>query len=174
MIQLRNSLVRLLEFVLVVIVLMMTFSVLWGVFTRFVLGDPAAWTEEAAKYLLIWLSMLGTAVASARREHLGVDYFVNLLHPDAGRLMAVVVELVVAVFAAAAMIYGGWVLVSETLASGQVTPAMGIKMGHIYLAVPICGAFLVLFSLERVAELLSGEESVPEPPPEASAEADAI
>ncbi|MEQ8848908.1 TRAP transporter small permease [Botrimarina sp.] len=123
--------------------------VLWGVFTRFVLSAASWWTEESARLLLIWLTMLGGAAAWARAEHLGVDYFAQKLHPDAQRLVALTVELFVIAFAASVLVYGGVVLVAETLRMGQTTAALEVPMGLVYLAVPLGGAGIVLFSLER-------------------------
>jgi TRAP-type C4-dicarboxylate transport system permease small subunit len=61
----------------------------------------------------------------------------------------------VAAFAASAMVWGGYVLVSETLQAGQLTPALGIRMGLVYLAVPISGLFIVLFAVEQILELMA-------------------
>lgn len=133
--------------------------VLWGVFTRFWLESASFWTEEAARLLLIWLTMFGAAVASARAEHLGLDYLVNKLDPGARRLLAIFSELVFAGFAAAVLVYGGSVLVQQTLAANQLTPALGMKMGYVYLGVPIGGICLVLFSFERIYELFVGRRT---------------
>lgn len=147
-----------LEWIVIFAVAALAAAVLWQVLTRFLSDhvefiEPSRWTEEFARLLLIWVSLLGAAVAFRRREHLGVDYFVSKLEPDARRLMEVIVELVVVAFAAVAMVYGGYVLVTETLAASQLTPAMGLKMGYVYLAVPISGLFIIAFSLQHLAEL---------------------
>jgi TRAP-type C4-dicarboxylate transport system permease small subunit len=75
--------------------------------------------------------------------------------------MALVAESVVAVFAGAVLVYGGYVLVGETLRAGQLTSALGIRQGYVYLAVPISGMFILLFCLERIVELLAGRGSTP-------------
>jgi TRAP-type C4-dicarboxylate transport system permease small subunit len=154
---------RLLEFLLMVSVATMTLVVLWGVLTRFVVGDPSHWTEEVATNLLIWVALLGAAVAFSRQEHLGLDYFVLKLDPQAQRGVAILGQLAVLTFAASAMIYGGYVLASETFAAGQVTPVMGMKMGHVYLAVPLSGAFICLYSVERIVDLVQGKGSIVTP-----------
>jgi len=177
----KNILVRLLEIAVIILVAVLVIDVLWGVISR-ELGSLAAylskkgyhpwsflptgqteWTEEVAIYLLMWVSLLGASVAFGAKAHLGVDYFVGKLHPQAQKIVAVVVNILVAAFALAAMVYGGYILVSETLAKAQITPALQIKMGYVYLAVPICGVFIVIFCIEAVAEILSGRESTPEP-----------
>ena len=164
LIALRHKLSWLLEQAVILAVATLVLDVLWGVCTRFMLGSPSRWTEEVATFLLIWVALLGAAVAFGRREHLGVDYLVKKLDPATQVLMEVVAQIVVIAFAAAAMIYGGYVLVSETLQSGQVTPALGIRMGYVYLAVPVSGVFIVLFCLEQISELLAGRDSNDESP----------
>jgi TRAP-type C4-dicarboxylate transport system permease small subunit len=144
------------------VVAALVLDVLWGVCSRFVLQSPSRWTEEAATSLLVWVSLLGAAVAFGRREHLGLDYVVKQLDPDARRLAAIVGQVIVIVFAAAALVGGGFVLVKETLAAGQRMPALGIKQGYVYLAVPISGLFIILFGCERMIELVTGRENLAE------------
>ncbi len=151
----KQQLTWLLEHSVVLLVAALVLDVLWGVCTRFILGAPSRWTEEVATFLLIWVALLGAAVAFSRGEHLGLDYFVKKLHPEAQLLLAVVVQGLIIAFASSAMVFGGYVLVSETLQVGQVTPALGIKMGYVYLAVPVSGVFIILFCLERTLELLT-------------------
>lgn len=158
----KQAVIWLLEQAVIVAVAILVLDVLWGVFTRFLLDSPSRWTEEVATFLLIWVSLLGAAVAFDRQEHLGVDYFVKKLDPTAQLILRIVVQLVVFAFAAAAMVYGGYVLVSETLQSEQLTPALEIKMGYVYLAVPVSGLFIMLSSLERIFALIFEDETVTE------------
>ena len=101
---LKTALTRTLEFALIVAVAALVGSVVWGVMTR-ASGDfvanysggsvdgiwgwlpsgQAQWTEELAKFLLIWVSLLGGAVAFGRHSHLGVDYFVGKLDKSASQ-----------------------------------------------------------------------------------------
>lgn len=153
----RKALMCVLEWVLIVFVAVLTIDVLWGVFSRYILGAQSRWTEELAIYLLIWVSLLGASYTYSEKGHLGVDYFVGMMDPGAKRLAAVIVELLVAFFASFALIWGGWVLVSKTLAVGQISPALGWQVGYVYMAAPISGLFFLLFSLENLIEIISGE-----------------
>lgn len=148
----RSTARRAIELLLIAAMGILVVDVLWGVVSRFVLGAQSRFTEELATMLLIWVSLLGASLAYGSGQHLGVDYFASKLHPDARRLMHRIVAAVVMAFAASVMVYGGWILFSRTLASGQVSPAMGLPMGYVYLVVPISGA---LFILEALALLLS-------------------
>lgn len=152
----KAGLTRLLEWVVIAAVAALVLDVLWGVASRYLLRSPSRWTEEAATMLLIWVSLLGAAVAFGRREHLGMDALVQRLDPAARRWMAAVAQLLCVIFAAAVMVAGGYVLVDETLAAGQLSPALGIKTGYVYLAVPLSGMFIVLFGLEQLVEIAAG------------------
>ena len=156
---LRDILVKFLEWFLILAFAVLTLAVLWGVFSRYVLGAQSVWTEELAINLLIWVSLLGAALTYEEKGHLGVDYFVGKLHPDAQKAGAVFVELVVLFFAGFGLLYGGWLLVSETLAAGQVTPALGWQKGYLYTAAPIAGLFFIIFSIEHLIELFSRDSS---------------
>jgi TRAP-type C4-dicarboxylate transport system permease small subunit len=169
-----RGLVRLLEWLLIVAMALLVFDVLWGVISRtlgtlrawlmaahdihapFLPSGQSPWTEELARFLLIWVGMLGAAVAFGRNGHLGVDYFVGKLHPAARRWMQVITWLTVIFFAAVVLLDGGWALVRRTLEMGQETPALGIRKGWVYLAVPLSGAFTILFGLVNLVICLRG------------------
>lgn len=156
----RIVLCWLLEMVLIVSVAILVLDVLWGVFTRYTLGNQAEWSEELARFLLIWISLIGGAVAFGEKAHLGVDFFVDKLDPSARKLMTVTGQIIVLFFAVSIFIIGGSRLVIDTLAMEQMTPALGWKMGHVYLALPIAGVFMILFTVEQMLEtLLSREQS---------------
>ncbi|QDU55890.1 TRAP transporter small permease [Aeoliella mucimassa] len=157
---------RLLEWAVIVLISALVLDVLWQVTTRFVLKDPSKWTVELASYSMAWLSMLGTAVAFAHREHLGLDYFKLKLHGDAQRVASILSQLVVIAFAAWVMLGGGVRLVSEVLATGQSSAALGIPMGAVYLATPIAGGCVVLFAVVDLLELIvSPVEETPDRSP---------
>lgn len=137
---------------LIIAVFLLVADVVWGVFTRYVMGEQAKWTEELARFLLIWVSLLGGAVAFGTKGHLGVDYFVGKFDPEVRKLMAIIVHLIVLFFAGAIFVYGGWRVVSDTLALGQTTSALPLKMGYIYLALPIAGLFMVIYTIENLIE----------------------
>ncbi len=143
-----------LNWMLIIAVALLVLDVVWGVFTRYVMGEQAKWTEELARFLLIWVSLLGGAVAFGTKGHLGVDYFVGKFDPDTRKVMTLVAHGIVLFFAVAVFLYGGGRVVSDALAMEQMTPALGLKMGHVYLALPIAGVFMVLFTIENLIETL--------------------
>lgn len=163
-----RALTRLLEGVLIVAMATLVLDVLWGVISRFVLASQSSWTEELARYLLVWVGLLGACLAFEKRAHLGIDYFVGKFHPAGQQLLRAGALLVVLFFAGVVLMAGGWKLVTGTLALGQETPALGFRKGWVYLAVPISGVFTALFTLGHLVDLFrrgnrppAGEEDAP-------------
>ena len=170
---LRSVLIRILEITVMVVIAVLVLDVVWQVITRFILNDPSEWTEELARMLLIWVSLLGASVGFIRKAHLGVDYFVGKLKGKPQLWVEFLVYLLIIAFAGTILIYGGLTLVSDTLAMGQPSPSLQIEMGYVYLAIPLSGFFLTLYAVIGLAERLRGLRTGPATPDERVTQADA-
>ncbi len=135
----KDKVDQVLGIILVAMLAVMTLDVLWGVFTRYVMSNQASWSEELARFLLIWIGILGAAYASGQRMHLSID----LLDNKPVRLIAALIIL----FALAVMVVGGSRLVMLTADLGQRSPALGIPMAIIYAVVPISGLLIIFYRL---------------------------
>ena len=69
-----------------------------GVVSRYVFDSPLMWTDEAANFLFLWLSMLGAVVALRRNEHMRLMTLINSLSPRRGQWLSTVGALIVIVF----------------------------------------------------------------------------
>ncbi len=125
-------------------------DVLWGVVARYALRTPSQWTDEVATSLMIWVSLLGAALAYRDRSHLGVDYLAMKLDPEARRLLRYAVHLLVLAFAVWVMIRGGVEVIIDRIDRGQVLPSLGISKAWVYVPVPASGAFICLFVFEAI------------------------
>jgi len=147
----KKILDKALEILVMVVVAVLVVDVLWQVFTRYVLKNQSSWTDELAIFLLIWVALLGAAVALNRGAHLGIDYFVGKLDKKTRIYIEIFAFFCIACFAFFVMILGGIDLVKTLV---QTSPALGIRMGYVYLAVPISGSFMLLYSVLALAERL--------------------
>ncbi len=68
-----------------ILLVFMTFLVIWQVFTRYVLNDPASFTEELVRYSLIWTGFIGAAYAFSTREHMALTFLRDKLEPNKKR-----------------------------------------------------------------------------------------
>lgn len=147
-----------LGWVAIVVFLVLVVDVLWGVFTRKILGDQAQWSEELARFLLVWVSFLGGAIAYLDDKHLGVDILVTSFEKGTRRVSRVLTHGLVFAFAFLVMGLGGSQLVIDRWESGQVLPALEISKAWFYLAVPVSGFLISLFALGNVVAYLTGAE----------------
>lgn len=148
--QLNDALVRCLQLLLIVVFVVLVVDVLWGVASRYVLGNQASWSEELARLLLVWLALLGAALASREERHLGLDVIVREWPVEVQRIGGLFVCLLVLLFAAGIMAWGGGQLVWQRFASGQTLPALGIARAWFYMALPVSGILISLFAIESI------------------------
>ena len=73
MTEIRKLIDKILGRALVVIMSVMVVNVLWQVFTRYVTGDPSSFTDELARYLMIWIGILGAAYVAGKDLHVAID-----------------------------------------------------------------------------------------------------
>ena len=134
----------------------MVLNVLWQVFTRFALGKPSSHTEELARYLMIWLTLLGAAYGVGSRAHLAVDLLAGRLTARARRLLEATIEVMVLLFAVGVLVGGGSRLVAITLSLGQTSAALHVPLGWVYLAIPVSGACMAFYALTALVHTLRG------------------
>ena len=110
------------------------------VFTRYVIADPLIWTEEVARYLFVWITLVGAAAAVRSHGHYGLD-MLRHYGPPLRAALGLLTMLVVTAFLAL-LLYTG---ITETRqAALQMSPALQVRMHWAYLALPV-GAALALF-----------------------------
>ena len=144
---------------LVFLMAIMVVDVTWQVASRFAFRSPSSFTEELAGFLLIWIGLLGAAYGVRTRAHLGIDILVEQLRGGWRRGAEIAAHLLVLLFALTTMVGGGIWLVRLAFQLDQVSAAIGIRMGFVYLALPISGTLVVLFSVESVTRTARGAEA---------------
>lgn len=110
---------------------------------RYAFNTGFSWTEEAMRYLMIWLMMLGSVACIFRAEHMAVQTIENRVPPGYARFVKPALYSIAAIFCSFVLVYG-WPLALRNAA--QVAPASGIPMIYPYLALPV-GAFLMLVQI---------------------------
>lgn len=159
---LRVAIDRLLAGIICVLMGAMVVNVLWQVFTRFVLKNPSSFTEETARYMMIWVGLLGSAYASGQKSHLALDLITAKFYGARKRASELFIHTVVLAFALGVLVLGGGRLVWIQLSLGQKSAALQIKLGYVYLALPLAGAFIVFYSLMALRDALRGETKTAE------------
>ena len=143
-----------LEWLLVTLMSVMVVNVLWQVATRFLLRNPSSFTEEIARYLLVWVGVLGGAYAVGKRIHLAIDLLPSKLEGRRKAMLELFIEGCIFVFAALVLVFGGTGLVWLTLDLGQTSAALQIPLGFVYLVLPLSGLLMMFYSGLHGAEAL--------------------
>jgi TRAP-type C4-dicarboxylate transport system permease small subunit len=146
---------RVCELALVLFLSAMAMVVFLEILFRYVFHLPLFWTEEFARYCLVWSSLLGASIALKRGEHIAVTLLLNRFPPPPRRVMMVVAEISVAAILAV-ILWGGINLVMVT--SRQLSPALRISMALPYSALPIAAAVMLVHVLNHTARFLFNRE----------------
>lgn len=147
--QIRIKVNKIIERFLVLILVGMVLNVIWQVFTRFFTSSPSAFTNELARYLMIWLGILGAAYISGKQEHVAIDFFVKKLNNSLRRFIDRFVLLSILSFAFFVMIIGGINLVYITLKLKQYSPSLQIPLALVYSIIPISGLLIIFYKVTQ-------------------------
>ena len=128
----------------------MTLDVLWGVFTRYAMGSQASWTEELARFLLIWIGILGAAYAAGKNMHLSIDLLMPKLQEKGKKQLYRIISLLIIAFAFTVMVIGGIRLIYITQVLGQLSPALRIPMAVVYGGVPLSGLLIIYYKASNM------------------------
>lgn len=150
--RLRHAVDRVLAVVLITLMGVAVLNVLWQVFTRWVLADPSSYTEELARYLLIWVGLLGSAYAAGQKMHLAIDILPTKLEGRRRHILEIVIDGFILLFAVFVMIAGGIRLMSLTLLMGQTSAALGVQVGYVYSVIPLTGLLIAFYAVESIWE----------------------
>lgn len=124
-------------------------------FLRFTKLAVIPWLEELARYLMIWIVLVGAGSAGKNNQHFTVDNFVKALPKSTHKPLFILRALLITVFSGI-VVYLSLDLVGSIQAMGQLSPALRIPIWLIYLALPIGFILLAVhnlrFSYERLKE----------------------
>ncbi|HAP30463.1 MAG TPA: TRAP transporter small permease [Flavobacteriales bacterium] len=150
----RDKLNRVLEVILIMLLSIMVLNVSWQVFSRYVLANPSSFTDELARYLMIWLGVLGTAYVSGKRLHVAIDILHSQLSLSSQKTMQKVIFSIVILATFLIFIIGGSRLVYLSYLLGQKSAALQIPLYLVYVCVPLSGACIIFY---KINDLISNK-----------------
>jgi TRAP-type transport system small permease protein len=128
---------------LVVIMVAVVFA---QVVFRYAVVRPIYWGDELSRYLFVWISFVGAAVAMGGRIHYGFDYLTEKCPPAVRRAISLLMTLLAVGFFMTCLVYG-WE--SIRVVSVQRSPSLQIPMGWVYAALPVGSALMLLHLIEQ-------------------------
>ena len=122
------------------------------VFFRYALNHSLFWSEELARFLLVWLTFLGASTAYFRGAHPGVDALFSRLGPKEQRVSVWLVHLAALVLFGVMLVYG---IQFAWFVRLQITPALGLPKWIPMAGVPLSSLVFILHCLGFMARDLS-------------------
>ena len=165
--KLITSFYKLLDIVVAGILLLMTIFVFSNIVARYVFGQSLGWSDEASRYLYIWLIFLGALIAYRENNHLGVDMFVQKCSVKGKKILYVVNNIII-IFVLGLFLVG--IVQYVLLTVDQFSPALDLPLAYVYVSglISIAGMTIITathlyrFFTHQVTEeqliLISGED----------------
>jgi C4-dicarboxylate transporter DctQ subunit len=133
----------------VVLFTIMTLIVWVQIFFRFILGGGIAWSEEIAKYMMVWMALLGSSVLFREGGHIAINYFISKF--SFLRYILMFHAILSAVLFVLLIYYG---IDYAAFGFKSISPASGIRRFWPYLSIPVGGGFLLIQAFTRFLHLL--------------------
>ena len=150
--------------VLVVLMAAMVIAVSWQVISRYVFSSPSSWTEEVARFLMIWIGVLGAADAFRTGVHLGLDILPQKLTGRSAELLKQLTAFVIVLFSLTVLIIGGGSLASLTWELRQYSAVLGLPIAFVYSVIPTAGILICVYAIAAVTGAIDTDsESAADP-----------
>lgn len=149
LVKVKNVMNKILSAASVVLLVFMTSLVLWQVFTRYVLGKPAAFTEE-----LMWTAFIGAAYAFFTRDHMSLTIIKDKLTGNKRKILLLVIDVIILLLAVFVFVIGGFKLAMS--ARAEYSALLGIPRTLVYAVSPVSGIFIVVAQIINIYEDLTG------------------
>lgn len=111
------------------------------------------WSEELARYLMIYMVYVGTSIGVKRGTHIAVEVIMDRCPPTVQKIVEILVDLMM-IAAFVILCYYGMKIVTLTMV--QKSPAMQIKMGYVYLSMVVGGALMLLHCINNLVNTITG------------------
>jgi len=127
----------------------MTLVIFWQVIARFLLGGAFAWGEELSRFLMIFMVIVGAAVALRTNSLISVDILLERATGKFKKTLIVVIHIATIVFCIVVIYYG--TLLAQNF-SIQKAPSLQVSMSYIYMFLPLGATLMILNSIACILE----------------------
>ena len=142
---LKNGLDRFLAFVCIVDFIVMVLLTVYQVVVRYVFKSPSSVSEVLTRYCFVWLILLSATYVFGQRDHICITYLKDKMNGSAKRMLNAAIEVVVIIFSALILVYGGSVITTMNML--QYDSILKIPTGTIYSIIPVCGVLIIFYSI---------------------------
>jgi TRAP-type C4-dicarboxylate transport system permease small subunit len=136
-----------LEAVIAVMICLLSIMVFLQVLFRYALNLPLGWSEEFVMFLFQWCAFLGAALAVKYGQHFHLDLLTRHF-PESGKKLASWLAGLCVFLTGYVMVHTGLQMMQMNYS--QTYPILGFSVAYGYLAIPVSGAFILLYQIKQV------------------------
>jgi len=138
------------------LLLTMTILVAISIFLRYVLNIGFVWVEELVRFIFVYLTFCGAAIALNKKSHIKIDIFVKYLPFKMQKVIAIVINFGIAAFSLILLITG--IQLIERV--GYVTSAgLRVSIGYAYVSIPLGAGAMLMVTVKRIIKIWRGKSS---------------
>lgn len=137
-----------LAIICIVVFSIMVLATTYQVIVRYAFKNPSAYSETITRYLFIWLILYSAAYVFGKKEHIYIGVLKHKLSDEKQRILSLLTEIIIIIFAALVMIYGGFKVASMNML--QFDSILNIPTGYFYSCIPISGILIIFYSIYNI------------------------
>lgn len=151
-----GGLSKVMKVVMVALMLWMTFALSVQVLFRYAFHKGFVWTDESARYCMIWMVFIGATEILLNDDHIKVTVIEDLLHGTAKKVLVLIQDIAGLVFSFIMAVYS---FPQVKLASKALSSNMNINMGIVYAIFPVVTILMVLAYVFRIILLFAKKDN---------------
>lgn len=136
--------------------LAMFLLVLFQIVSRYVFSSPPPWSEEFARWAMVWSVLIFGITLTRKNDHILMDYFFEKLPAVPARILAAAINALLAIFFLL-VAFSGYGLIQTSIICSQCAPGSGIPLFFVYISLPVAFIFMSLAALMNVFGISKGE-----------------
>jgi len=142
------------EIFISIVLLSATLLLFINVIARYFFAFSFKWAEELTRYMIIWITFIGSSVCVRKQKHVGIDALLTKCPLNIRWVLKLIILVIGILFSCILTIYG-WKLTGSVMASGQLSPAMMLPMYLAYAAIPLGGGLMIIRYFQAALDLLN-------------------
>ena len=147
--------------ILVILLILMTIIMGIQITSRYVFGNSLSWSEELTRFLFVWSAFIGVSYTTKKGTSIRITNLIDVFPKNIQKIFNLISDIILAIFFLALTVYGYQVVLS-TMASHQVSAAMGVPMWIVNASVFIGGLLSLIRTIQNIIKTVNTKDTVEE------------
>ncbi|MDR3258944.1 MAG: TRAP transporter small permease [Fusobacteriaceae bacterium] len=147
------------EYILFILLVIMTIVMGIQIVARFVFGNSLSWSEELVRYLFVWSAFIGVPYCIKKGTSVKVDQFRNML-PVSIQKVLLYVDKIIMLALFSVIVYQSLFVLRSSFRNGNTSPAMEIPIWLVQGAIFVGSLLAVIRNIQNLIKLFTGKKKV--------------